>query len=157
MSQTTSKTISRRDALKAGSAIAATAVLGGATAAAMTPAEDPIFAVIEAHKAAEARYNAALDRQNGIEERLAPDRWKFDPEIAAAKRAVKDADEIPALWALVKTPPTTLAGVVAILTYAAEYAERGDVWPTASDGEDDWAARLHRMLAEAVTEIGGAA
>ena len=68
------RTISRRSALKAGSAFAASAVLGGATAAARAPDDDPIFAVIEQHQAAVRGHAAAVNLNSDLHEELPTDR-----------------------------------------------------------------------------------
>jgi hypothetical protein len=70
-------------------------------APAATP--DPIFALIEAHKAAQIEYKTALDR----------DPYFDTPAIKAACDAAMAAHA-----AVLSTRPTTLAGVAAVLAFA---------------------------------------
>jgi hypothetical protein len=73
--------------------------------------------------------------------------------------------ETDAALALVSTMPTTLAGVQAVLRYAAEHVAQGHVWTDEANIADDdgrsrpnrdWNFFLHRMLADALAEIAPA-
>ena len=84
--------------------------------------------------------------------------------LAVRDSASAAADD--AALAILDTHPTTVAGVVAVLTYAADYT-KGGVWPSNLFDDDeikhnprfpnepgrDWSFYLHRMLAEALTDM----
>jgi hypothetical protein len=84
----------------------------------------------------------------------------YDHACAAAEEAA---------LAILDTRPTTMAGVVALLTYAADYRKRGAEWPSnLFDGDEikhdprvpnepgrDWSFYLHRMLAQALSNMAG--
>ena len=83
---------------------------------------------------------------------------------AARDSASAAADD--AALAILDTHPTTVAGVVAVLTYAADYT-KGGVWPSNLFDDDeikhnprfpnepgrDWSFYLHRMLAKTLTDM----
>ena len=83
---------------------------------------------------------------------------------AARDSASAAADD--AALAILDTHPTTIAGVVALLTYAADYT-KGGVWPSNLFDDDeikhnprfpnepgrDWSFYLHRMLAKTLTDM----
>jgi hypothetical protein len=81
--------------------------------------EDPIFAAIERHRAAEARYGAAATLTDDVaaeqENRLITKRDRA--EFEAAEQAEKEA-----LTALLATMPLTSEGVLAAMRYIAEAA-----------------------------------
>ncbi|MBM3553812.1 MAG: hypothetical protein FJX45_19250 [Alphaproteobacteria bacterium] len=115
---------SRRLFLAAGSASAVFGALAQA-AATSSPGDDPIFAVIARHKAAEARFSAACGLTDDVaarEERRAitkQDRAEFD----AAER------ELDAAWdSFVVTSPTSIAGLRAFLQHCVDQDSAG---PTA--------------------------
>jgi hypothetical protein len=158
--------ITRRNAL---TTVAALAVVPAVPVAALavTADPDPIFAVIEEHRTAVGAYSAAIDRRNDLEERLPSGGWDFSPEWIAADRDVDVCEGEPdrAARRIIETKPTTLAGVAALLNYVASATPQ--TFPDYSSGEgvddadpDDldqpWEHYLHRMLAEAVTEIAEA-
>jgi hypothetical protein len=82
---------------------------------------DPIFAAIEAHRAAYGAYVA-------ICEECVPDYTSDEKYMARARRAPDE--EWEAFHAMRSTVPTTPAGIAALLTYAAEHVrERGiEIW-----------------------------
>ena len=208
---------------------------GSIKATATTANADPIFAAIEAHRAALAAFSRALDELDELEGRL-PDDVKREPrvpiimdlkpdfdldnlpvdtrirwcrneeeivatlpdwvdrdagvkfalaqleknrhELAVAREACgltamqtardqADKAEEDAALALLDIRPTTIAGVVALLTHAADYEKTGNQWPTGlfdeqeikydprypNDPGQDWSFFLHRMLAETLAEI----
>ncbi|MBM3654589.1 MAG: hypothetical protein FJX06_17505 [Alphaproteobacteria bacterium] len=115
---------SRRLFLAAGSAATVFGALAQA-AAASAPADDPIFAAIERHQAAESRFGAACAMTDDVaarEERrviTGEDRAEFD----AAER------ETNAAWdAFIVTSPTTISGVRAFLQHCIDQDSAG---PTA--------------------------
>jgi hypothetical protein len=104
---------------------------------------DPIFAAIEAHRAAW----AALEK--GC-------KWLDDestPETEAEFDRLNDAVE-EAACTLVDTQPTTMAGAVALLRHAAEHEGMGDTFEGLEDEDDGkmkpWSYFMHRTLADAL-------
>lgn len=102
---------------------------------------DPILAVIETHKAAAAVTVAAHKRYSAFEneladnERLQRDRRHEDEtrrgeEIETAAQEAFHFEEVAA-YALLDVKPTTMAGVIALLTYSEEHddANHGMGWP----------------------------
>jgi hypothetical protein len=114
---------------------------------------DPIFAAIDAHHLAWAELSAncsALDEA---------DTEESERELERLNTAVNEAED-----KLVDIVPTTLAGVVALLNYAADHAVGGNMWPagyqdmhpkTGWDREHgvSWEVLLHRNLAKALPKI----
>ncbi|MCA1430208.1 MULTISPECIES: hypothetical protein [Bradyrhizobium] len=108
------------------------------------PEVDPIFAVIEAHKAARATWIGWVDRHCALELELPQDKrqsrvnvWDDeiiqtdDPRWIEAEREVhrtSDA-EMDAACELVNVRPTTRAGLLALLNHAMLYDTDGEGWP----------------------------
>jgi hypothetical protein len=95
---------------------------------------DPIFAKIEAHRAAVAAWTAAGDISAKMEN-------KDDPGYEAAERlASKESGrEMKALRALLRCRPTTLSGVIALLDHLGQpqlLCEKSD--GTVLSGTDCW-------------------
>jgi hypothetical protein len=130
---------------------------------------DPIHAMIERHRAAHAKFTAAVSAEFDLEPKLPRDRrqsyvtaWDEeifetdDPEwLEAVQRrdqARHDADQ--AGWELVRAKPTTMAGLAALLAHVKEREnlDDNDAWPQLPpDGEEvaeTWSCVLHRNLAE---------
>ena len=164
--------ISRRRALTTIASAGAVMPLAAALPALAAAAEpDPIFAAIEKHKAAYSAFVDAAHHDGELEETLPWDRRQSSitayeteivdtdaPEWVAAKRrtmATADAMYDSAID-LLDVAPTTVAGVIALLAYAAE-AE--DLWPDDLKNEDGrphsqpWHHFLCRSLAKALAEI----
>ena len=104
----------RRSFLSTAAGIAA----GSAAIALASPsaraADDPVFALIEAHKAAEAALEAAI--RNSESARAAARRELLDTDTVAGFDSLVDAAhevEMSALDDLVEAVPATLAGVIA--------------------------------------------
>jgi hypothetical protein len=111
-----------------------------AVAASAIPAaaqDDPIFAAIEAHRAAVASFSDAVSANGRLERELPKDRrqWSctpWEPElpadcaddprwIASELEITRSHDAIEAAaLELVNVPPATKAGTVALLSYVAE-------------------------------------
>lgn len=102
---------------------------------------DPILAAIEAHRAAAAVALAVIGRLAVFERQLQAadrlqtksrllDELRQGEEIEAALDQAHHAEQVAA-YALLDDNPTTLAGVIALLTYATEYddATDGMGWP----------------------------
>jgi hypothetical protein len=109
-------------------------LLGGLAVAAVEPAVatagDPIFFLINKHKVAHARFEAAAK----VDDTIAG----IGPAALAAYNAAADVVE-----ALVRTEPTSLAGCIALLDYirACEHGPDGiehdlyDQWPAGAERE----------------------
>jgi hypothetical protein len=84
-------------------------------------ADDPIIAVIEAHRRAWAKTHAAFEHQSAVEDVLGArvGEAEDDPQWIAANAAVGEAlalqDDLAVR--LLETRPTTIAGAAALLTY----------------------------------------
>jgi hypothetical protein len=104
----------RRDFLSQAAAVAAGGVLAVSPALA---SRDPVFALIDAHKAAEAALEATLHDNSRLEGAAK----KYDDSLAMAAH---DAEQ-EALNELVETVPTTLQGVIASLHYLGEEIDHG--------------------------------
>jgi hypothetical protein len=124
--------------MAAGGAILALATIPPA-AAASAPARlaanpDPVFALIEAHRAADDALTVACVEKSRLEDLGC---WDTDIDTEAEWSAVCD---------LVEAVPTTLAGVIASMRYIAELADGN----FARFGQDEIAPLLTN-LAEALT------
>ena len=134
-------------------------IAGGAVAAAIptaalmaVPAVDPIFAAIAGWQAAHAAHGRACDVLAEAETRFG---FKSE-EAAAAFEAGGPACDASweAAWSLASTPPTTLAGVVAVLRFANETEDTGHEWPeTAAIGPDGWHYQLRATMAAALDTL----
>jgi hypothetical protein len=157
--------VSRRVAMNM---IVSTAIAGAAVKShASTP--DPIFAAIEAHKAAFAAFDAAWHRLSDLEEELPKDlrkswidAWETkivetdDPRwIEAEKASNQLADaETEAAIELINVEPVTLAGAAALMKYVADMEAKGCLWPDGLQDDDKpsklgkkWEVYLHRNIA----------
>ena len=110
--------------------------LAVATVPSASAGADPIFAAIEVHKAARVRVYAAIDANNLIETQIigAGKRLrdsKDNPEYVCCENALDVAHdaETDAACALVNILPTTIAGVIALLSYAHSSDTDGEGWP----------------------------
>ncbi len=60
----------------------------------------------------------------------------------------------PSAWKLATTPPTTLAGVAAVLRFANQIEDAGGDWPnTDAIGPDGWHYQLRATMAAAVEAL----
>jgi hypothetical protein len=112
---------------------------------------DPIYAIIERHRKLSDRYDAAVGISASLE--AGPD-FEAADEIsgAACTDLINHAD------ILVRSEPTTLAGVVALLRYVAtleEWEAPRDFTPFEVDGEPGWVKTLCTTVANALDRIGG--
>ena len=116
-------------------------------------APDPIFAAIEAHQRAWAELREKCSDLDAAHTEEA------DCELRRLDDAVDEAADD-----LLDVVPTTIAGVSALLTYAADRARGGNTWPdgyvdenpkTGWDREQgvSWEVILHRNLAKALPKI----
>jgi hypothetical protein len=148
--------LSRRALVASASSLPALAIPTASLAASADPhdrgatCEDPIFAAIAAHQRAWAEFSEKCSDLDQVGANDEVDR--LSDAIDAA------ADE------LLDILPTTVAGVCALLAYAADHACGGNSWPdgyvdenpkTAWDRENgvSWEVFLHRSLATALPTI----
>jgi hypothetical protein len=135
--------------------------VGSLAAVAMTPNDvpqavtvprhskpDPAFALIANKQAADIAHGEAIDAQDAADERgIGVD--EADDRCWAACHAVNAID-----WKLVTTPPTTLAGVAAVLRFANEHEDAGGEWPnTDAVGPDGWHYQLRATMAAAIEAL----
>jgi hypothetical protein len=143
--------------------IAATAVMTS-NAEAIQP--DPIFAAIEAHKAAHKLVESAVDTFAVLEREVQAKGGRFstemdeDPRVAVCEEAVDQAWDVEtdAAAELVTIRPTSAAGMLALLKYAIEADTDGMGWPSelqSDDGELErsWQYFLIKNLGDVLPEI----
>ena len=113
---------------------------------------DPAFGLIGAKLAADVAHEKSIDVQGEFDERRD---YSSDAAIeaqennAAACHYVNEVD-----WKLANTPPTTLAGVAAVLRFANEIEDAGLEWPhTDTIGPDGWHYLLRATMAAAVEAV----
>jgi len=145
-------------ALAAGASVASVGTL--AVAAAMPAAVpysaacavDPAFALIAAKQAADVAHGEAIDAQDEADVKHGYDSqaaWDANERCEAACHAVNRVD-----WQLATTPPTTLAGVAAVLRFANEIEDGGMEWPaTDTVGAEGWHYQLRATMAAAVEAL----
>jgi hypothetical protein len=125
----------------AGAAIVATKAL------AATPASsgaDPIFALIARHRAEYKAYGDAILAQEPS------GRWR-DAD-ARVEQLCDSCQELG--WAIASTIPTTMAGVAAVLSYANEFEDLGDEWPSTDDiGPEGWHYQLRQSTLRALQAL----
>jgi hypothetical protein len=157
--------LGRRAFLGASAALTVSALTG--SVAALQP--DPVFAAIEAHRAAVAATAAALDLHSDLDEELPIEKcrskltvWEEtivetdDPRWIEAERDVMQAhhNENDAACVLVSECPKTIAGVLALLQYAIAADTDGECWPQleSDDGKRSrsWQYFLIEMLSDAL-------
>ena len=140
---------SRRAILTAAPVAAAGALLAGtsvnlAAATIAKAAVDPIFAVIDEHRAADTGVVAAFARGDRIDD---------DDEITdAAQERAGDA-----AYDLFTTAPTTIAGAAALLEYlgtdATAWNREKTIWEWAADGTGEEVREFPTFLADALRNI----
>jgi hypothetical protein len=127
----------------------AVAVVAGLPAAA---AVDPAFALIAEKLAADVAHCDAIDVQGEAEKRCG---LSSDEAIEAqdgCEAACDYANEVE--WKLATTPPTTLAGVAAVLRFANEIEDAGLEWPdTDAIGPEGWHYQLRATMAAAIEAL----
>jgi len=148
--------ITRRAALTAACAATVAAALPA------TVSTDPVFAAIAAHRAAVAEFDKnCTDLSDGRRYRQTialgkPSPYLLGiPEAEAAYDCQSEAEQDAAM-AILDTPPTSLAGAVALLRYLTEVDE--DRWPSLEDDdgqEVSWLNCAHQVLADAIEAISG--
>ena len=119
---------------------------------AAAPAIDPAFALIAEKRAADVAHFEAIDTEEEIEARddlSSGDAIEAQDNSEAACLLVHEVD-----WKLATTPPTTLAGVAAVLRFANEIEDAGNEWPdTDTVGRDGWHYQLRATMAAAIETL----
>ena len=115
---------------------------------------DPIFAAIEAHRKAEAAFGSAVKAADHPGKPY-PNQKKRNAVVAATSDAAHNA-----AIAILDTKPTTIAGIVAVMEYAAAYTQRGAQWPhllqyPPKKYGETFEAGLFARLATTLKKIGG--
>jgi hypothetical protein len=113
-------------------AIATIPTAAGGDAAAFPAEPDPTFATLEAHRRVRAERDAVGGTQDALEQKIAPDRRKTDfadgivegddprwVRFCQEMNRLDDAENAAELK-IADAVPTSLAGVIALLEYAAE-------------------------------------
>ena len=140
-------------------AASASAASAGALAVAAMPAAagipiaaDPAFALIAAKRAADLAHDRFCDALNEAEVRSGVGSDEADEVFTLGGPACHTAYE--AGWPLATIPPTTLAGVVAVLRFANEIEDGGMEWPnTDTIGREGWHYQLRATMAQAIETI----
>ena len=134
-----------------------TVAAGGAVAAAIPTAAlaavtepDPAFALIAEKLAADVAHCEAIDAQDEAERDGDPDAEETAYQrCCVACGVVNEAD-----WRLATTPPTTLAGIAAVLRFANQIEDVGMEWPhTDTIGPDGWHYQLRATMAAALEAL----
>jgi hypothetical protein len=136
---------------------------------------DPIYAAIEAHKAAFAKLKFVLDAHTALEVELPREKRRSnvdawgeeivetdDPRWIECERAVMrtwDAENEAAI-ALVCIKPTTRAGLIALIEHAVAHDTDGESWPRSIPSDDgqrtrDWHYFLLENLVAVHRALGG--
>jgi hypothetical protein len=61
-----------------------------------------------------------------------------------------------AAWAIIETEPTTIAGIIALLRYVADYEDRAIPFEFAVEDDDErkpWSFFIHHNLADALEKM----
>jgi hypothetical protein len=139
----------------AGSLAAAAAAPNDVPAAVTTPRHsrpDPALVLIAEKLVADLAHGEAIDAQDEADERSgfhSDESSEADDRCLVACRAVNAID-----WKLATTPPTTLAGVAAVLRFANEIEDGGMEWPkTDVVGAEGWHYQLRATMAVAIEAL----
>jgi len=132
--------------------LGAIAVLPALLVAAAAVEPDPIFALIEAKRAADVAHLHAIEAQDEAEIRTgaySDATWEARDRCGDACVVVNEAD-----WKSATLPPTTLAGIAAVLRLANLIEDEGNEWPdTDTIGREGWHYQLRATMAQAIEAI----
>jgi hypothetical protein len=118
-------------------------------ASAAAASADPIFAVIDAKWTADVVHEAACDALGEAEGRFGSGSDATEIAWQRSEVACDAVNEID--WQLARTPPTTIAGVAALLRFVNEIEDDGLEWPdTDTIGPEGWHYQLRATLAAAL-------
>jgi hypothetical protein len=113
---------------------------------------DAAFALIAEKLAADVTHLKAIYAQDAAERRFGhgtDEAWEAAEQSESACNAANEID-----WRLANTPPTTLAGVAAVLRFANEIEDANNEWPeTDKIGPDGWHYQLRATMAAALETI----
>ena len=141
------QSLSRRSAL---AGLAVIPVIGIPIAADL--AADPAFALIAEKLAADGAHCEAIEAQDEAESVhgiRSDEAYEAFDRSGDACRVVSAAD-----WRLATTPPTTLAGVAAVLRFANQIEDGGMEWPdTDAVGPEGWHYQLRATMAAAIEAL----
>jgi hypothetical protein len=142
-------------AVGAGTLAAAAAMDPSVPAAVTTPRHstpDPAFALIADKRAADVAHCEAIDAQDEASIRYG---FHSDEESEADEHCGAACDAVHAIdWKLATTPPTTLAGIAAVLRFANEIEDDGMEWPnTDKVGREGWHYQLRATMAAAIEAL----
>jgi hypothetical protein len=139
-------------AVSAGASVATLAVAAMPATARGACAADPAFALIAEKLAADIAHCEAIDEQDkaDVEHGFGSEAaWEANERCEAACHAVNAVD-----WRLATTPPTTLAGVAAVLRFANKIEDGGMEWPaTDTIGPKGWHYQLRATMAAAIEAL----
>jgi hypothetical protein len=113
---------------------------------------DRAFALIADKRAAHIAHGEAIDAQDEADDKYAD---RSDEASEADDRWLAACDAVNAIdWRLATTPPTTLAGVAAVLRFANEIEDGSMEWPnTDAIGPDGWHYQLRATMAAAIEAL----
>ena len=113
---------------------------------------DPAFALIAEKLAADIAHGEAIDVQDEADDRYG---FHSDESSEADDRCEVAGQTVNAIdWRLATTPPTTLAGVAAVLRFANEIEDGGMEWPnTDAVGREGWHYQLRATMAAAIEAL----
>jgi hypothetical protein len=142
-------------AVGAGSLAAAAAMAPDVPQAVTTPVPsrpDPAFALIADKRAAHIAHGEAIDAQDEADDKYGD---RSDEASEADDRCLAACDAVNAIdWRWATTPPTTLAGVAAVLRFANEIEDGSMEWPnTDAIGPDGWHYQLRATMAAAIEAL----
>lgn len=134
--------------ISVGSLAAVAMPISTAAQAAGSPADpDPTFALIAEKLAADRAHGVSIDAQDEAEG--GPEEDEAWQRCCVACGVVNEVD-----WRLATTPPTTLAGVAAVLRFANEIEDGGMEWPaTDTIGPEGWHYHLRATMAAAIEAL----
>jgi len=130
----------------------AVAAMPAAAPASVACAADPAFALIAEKLAADVAHGAAIDVEGEAESQYgvrSQETWDARERSAEMCWRAHEVD-----WKLATTPPTTLAGVAAVLRFANKIEDEGMEWPsTDTIGPEGWHYQLRATMAQAIETI----
>jgi hypothetical protein len=113
---------------------------------------DPAFALIAAMRAAHAAHGEACGALAEAEERYGFN--SAEAEDVYERGGAACHASYAAAWSLATTPPTTLAGIIAVLRFANQFEDEGMEWPdTDTIGPDGWHYQLRATMAAAIEAL----
>ena len=164
---TSSTNTTRRGFLSTAAALAASAAVAIPANATNAFGADPIFAAIEAHKAARLDFETAVCRGSALEEELPSEKtrswitvWEQTIVETDDPRWIDSVHEVDrtsdaatdAAYALANIAPTTMAGVVGLLQYAISLEPED--WPDGVHSDEDTETRpWHYFLIEMLAAV----